>query len=249
MTYYTIIMNFTGVLNRKQFKQPKTSITKDVTLTLPNRKHPFCITVDSSFHGVGCVIFQMSAKGSFDNISLNSRILITNEEKLCTTYRELMGIVYSLTIYEHNIIGCDYLFPKPFEWSEANYLFIFLHCKNAIKQVSETLYYIYEKKISKAVMLSLSFALKELQQNQLKHKQLLPQFFSKTLTHGSQIKPVQYLVKLETVLPSRKDDCHTILAGLGIDHSSNRLNDKGENIIITPLISYSLEAAKHFQSH
>ena len=40
-------------------------------------------------------------------ISYNSRLFTTTEHKLYTTYRELIEIVYSMTIYEHIIIGSD----------------------------------------------------------------------------------------------------------------------------------------------
>ena len=58
------------------FQQTKTSITKDVTLTLPNTNHPFFIFVDSSSIGTGCVLFQMSDsdKGELDKISYFSNI-------------------------------------------------------------------------------------------------------------------------------------------------------------------------------
>ena len=38
------------------FQQIKSSITKDVTLNLPNAKHQFFITVDSSSIGIECVL-------------------------------------------------------------------------------------------------------------------------------------------------------------------------------------------------
>ena len=58
------------------------------------------------------------------------------------------------------------------------------------------------------------FFQEELQLNHVKHKQLPPQVLFAILTHDDQIKPkpVQYLVKRETALPSLKDDCHPILA-------------------------------------
>ena len=46
-------------------------------------------------------------KGELDILSQNSQIFTTNEQKLCTTDRELMGIVFSLTIYENNNIGSE----------------------------------------------------------------------------------------------------------------------------------------------
>ena len=38
------------------FEQNKTSITKDVVLTLPNTNHPFVISLDSPLNGTDCPI-------------------------------------------------------------------------------------------------------------------------------------------------------------------------------------------------
>ena len=89
-------------------QQIKKTITNDVTLTLPNTNHPFYITVDSSLTGIGCVLFQMDKKGKLDFISFISLFFATNEQQLCTTYRDLIGIVFLLTIYERNFTGSDH---------------------------------------------------------------------------------------------------------------------------------------------
>ena len=88
-------------------QQIKITITNDVTPTLPNTNHPFYITVDSSLIGIGCVLFQKEEKGKLDFISFISWFFATNEQQLCTTYREAIGIVYLPTIYERNIIDSD----------------------------------------------------------------------------------------------------------------------------------------------
>ena len=44
-------------------QQTKTSIPKDVTLTLPITNHPFFFTVGFSLTGIGCVLFQINDKG------------------------------------------------------------------------------------------------------------------------------------------------------------------------------------------
>ena len=105
INYYMIKKNSLGKKLQTLFQQTKISITKAVELTLPNTNHPFFITVSYSLIGLGCVLFQMNDEGKFGNISYNSWIFTTNEQKLCTTYREKIGIVYSLTVYEHNVIG------------------------------------------------------------------------------------------------------------------------------------------------
>ena len=44
------------------FQQIKTSLTKDVNLTLPKTNHPFLIFVDSSMVGSAWVLYQMNDK-------------------------------------------------------------------------------------------------------------------------------------------------------------------------------------------
>ena len=135
-----MIQNSTGILNLKHcLDKIKHSNTKNVTLTLPNTKYPFFITVDLSLIGIGCVLFQTNEHGKLDVISYNFRILATIEQKLCTIYREIIGIVYSLTIYKHNIIGSDPFIivlnvHKPIlscSLKKGN-LSTFLQCTNAI---------------------------------------------------------------------------------------------------------------------
>ena len=69
---------------------------------------------------------------------------------------------------------------------------------------------------------------KELKLNQLKHKQMPPQFLFATLTFDIQIKPVHYSVTQETVLPSQKDGFYPFLSEIGNDHFSIRIMDKAE---------------------
>ena len=85
-------------------------------------------------------------------------------------------------------------------------------------------------------MLSRSFTKEELQWNQLKHKHLRPQIEFAVMNQANQIPPVHYLVKHETVQPLQKDDCHPILADFGNDHFSIRINNKGDDVNIKPLV-------------
>ena len=81
------------------------SLTSETELTIPNTKHPFFITVDASFIGLGAVLFQINEQKKMKVISYNSRILIPQEQKLSTLDRELLGIVHALRIYEFLTIG------------------------------------------------------------------------------------------------------------------------------------------------
>ena len=50
----------------------------------------------------------MNDRGTVKTIPKCSRVHTTNDQKLCSKYRELIGIVYSLTVYEQFIIGSDH---------------------------------------------------------------------------------------------------------------------------------------------
>ena len=103
------------------------------------------------------------------------------------------------------------------------------------------------KKILVADLVGCSLTGKEVQLNQLRRKQFLPHSSFATLTQNKQAKPVQYLVKHETVLPSRKDDCHPTVPDFGNDQMSIRIK-KGGQIILKPLVSSSFEPVKPFES-
>ena len=96
-------------------------------------------------------------------------------------------------------------------------------------------------------MLSCSFTKAELQLNQLKHKQLPPQI-DFALLQDNNLKPVQYLVKHEEILPHQKHDSHPILADYGTDQFSIRINDKGNDIVVKPLQSFSFKSITPFQT-
>ena len=97
-----------------------------------------------------------------------------------------------------------------------------------------------------ADMLSRSFTKAELQLNQLKHKQLPPQIDFALLQNGT-LKPVHYLVKHEEILSHQKHDSHPFLADYGTDQFSIRINDKGNDIIVKPLQSFSFKSIIPFQ--
>ena len=103
------------------------------------------------------------------------------------------------------------------------------------------------KNLSVADMLSRSFTKAELQLNQLKHKQLPPQIDFAILQNGT-LQPVHYLIKHEETLPHQKHDSHPILADYGTDQFSIRINDKGNDIVVKPLHSFSFKAVTPFQT-
>ena len=89
-------------------------------------------------------------------------------------------------------------------------------------------------------MLGRSFTKTELQLNQLKHKQLPPQIDFALLQNGT-LKPVHYLFKHEEILPHQKHDSHPIPADHGTDQFSIRINEKGNDIVVKPLHSFSFK--------
>ena len=103
------------------------------------------------------------------------------------------------------------------------------------------------KNLSVADMLKRSFTKADLQLNQLKHKQLPPQI-DFALLQDNTLKPVHYLIKHEEILLHQKHDSHPILAGYGTDQFSIRINDKGNDIVVKPLQSFSFKSITPFQT-
>ena len=64
----------------------------------------------------------------------------------------------------------------------------------------------------------------------------------------NQLKPVHYLVKHEEIKYNQKNYCHPILADYGDDQFSIRINNKGEDIHIKPLDSFSFQSIVPFES-
>ena len=181
------------------------------------------------------------------DIPYNSRILNPQEQKLSTLDRELLSTVHALQIYQFLIIGSShpihiFTYHKPL-----------LHCFTKKGNLSPRFYRAQMQltKFSKlktiltpgehlsvADMLSSSFTKTELQLNQLKHKQLPPQIDFAILQNNS-LTLVHYLIQHDEVLPLQKHDSHRILADYGTNQISIRINDKGTDIIIKPLDSFS----------
>ena len=96
-------------------------------------------------------------------------------------------------------------------------------------------------------MLSLSFTKAEIQINQLTHKQL-PSRIDFAILQDRTLKPVHYLIKHEEVLPNQNHDSNPILADYGTDQFSLRINDKGNDIFVKPINSFSFKSVSPFQT-
>ena len=77
----------------------------------------------------------------------------------------------------------------------------------------------------------------------------MPRNSNATPTDVNQIKPVHYLVKQETILPSQRDDCHPLLADFGIDQFSIRNNEKRENLKNKPSNPFVFQTGEACRSH
>ena len=159
----------------KIFQDNKNSMTADTELTIPNTKHPFFITVDASLVGLGAVLFQMNEESKMKVISYNSRILVTQEQKLSTLDRELLAIVYALQISLPHPI---YIFTdhKPLVHcfaKKGNISPRFYRAQMQLTKFSK-LKFIHTpgKNLTVADMLSRTFTKKQLQIHQLRHKQI-----------------------------------------------------------------------------
>ena len=226
-------------------------MTADTELTIPNTTHPFFITVDASLVGLGAVLFQVNEENKMKVISYNSRILNTQEQKLLTLDRELLAIVYALQRDEFLIIGSPhpiYLFTdrKPLLHCFAkkrNLIPRFYRAQMQLTKISKLkIIHTHGKSLTVADMLSRTFT-----KEQLRHKPLSPQIdFS--IMKDNQLKPVHYLVKHEEIKYNQKNDCHPILADYGEDQFSIRINNKGEDIHIKPLDSFSFQSIVPFES-
>ena len=189
-------------------------------------------------------------------ISYNSRILNPQEQKLFTLERELLGIVHALQIYEFLIIGSphpihvftDHKPLLPCFTKKGNLSPRFCRAQMQLTKFSKLkIIHTPGKILSVADLLSRSFTKEELQINQLKHKHLPPQI-DFTILQDNMLKPVHYLIKHEEVLPHQKHDSHPILADYGPDQFSLRINNKGNDIIVKHLNSFSFKAVTPFQS-
>ena len=231
-------------------------MTAETEITILNTKHPIFITIDASLVGLGAVIFQLNEENKMRVLSYNSRILNTQEQKFSTLDREPLAIVYASQIFEFLIIGSPhpiYIFTdhKPFLHcfaKKGNLRSRFYRAQMQLTKFSKLkIIHTPGKNLTKADMLSRTFTKEQLQIHQLRHKQLPPQVdFS--IMNDNQLKPVHYLVKHEEIKYNQKNDCHPILADYGEDQCSIRINNKGEDIHIKPLDSFSFQSIVPFES-
>ena len=91
----------------KRFQKNKERTSEETMLAVPNPKYPFHIHVDSSSFGTGSILVQKFPNGKCI-VSINSRVITKDEQKMSTLHRELCRIISALQTYEHLIIGSPY---------------------------------------------------------------------------------------------------------------------------------------------
>ena len=65
---------------------------------------------------------------------------------------------------------------------------------------------------------------------------------------NNSLTPVHYLIQHEEVFTHQKHDSHPILADYGTDQFSIRINDKGNDLIVKTLDSFSSKSIIPFQN-
>ena len=103
------------------------------------------------------------------------------------------------------------------------------------------------KNLSVADMFSQSFTKTELQSNQLKLKHITPHIDFAMLQNNTP-KHVHYMIKHKEELPHQNHDSHPILADYETHQFSIRINDKGNDVIVKLLDSFSFKSVTPFQS-
>ena len=89
------------------FQQTEKSTTEELTQILLHTNHSFFITVEASLFGIDCIILQMNNAGKLEPLCYTSPPLTNNEQKLCTSYPELIANIHSITKYESICAGID----------------------------------------------------------------------------------------------------------------------------------------------
>ena len=220
---------------------------------LPNTNNQFFNTAEPVLVGKGCFLFQMIDKRKLDILSYISRLVTSNEGKICTSYLELIGSVCSVTKEEHSVIDSDH-FIKVLDDQKRNLSF-FTEKRNffqsfTLHKCNQSYFKNFLLRIQKGrIFLQLKrsavFYLTQLELNHLKHKWLPLEFRFAGLTHDSQTKLVNFLVKHETVLTSQKDNFLPTLARFRNEQFSFGINDKERKSWVNHLTHFYLKLWNH----
>ena len=92
----------------KAFQTLKDKLSSFPVLHLPNFSKPFVVQVDASERGLGAVLCQSSEDGFEHPIVYCSRKLLDREQKLSTTEKECLGIVWAVETFKPYIYGTTF---------------------------------------------------------------------------------------------------------------------------------------------
>ena len=166
--------------HKKLVQNIKDRISEETILAVPKTRYPFHIHVDSSSIGTGSILVQEFPSGK-RIVSFNSRVFTKEEQKMSILHRELCGIISALRIYKHFIIGsphpikivCDHK-PLLYLWARKGRLsHRFFRCQMIITQFTILqIIWTLRKNLAFPDLLSRSVSLKDLNGDQMTHKQI-----------------------------------------------------------------------------
>ena len=138
----------------------------------------------------------------------------TGDQKLWTTYCELIGIAYALKIYEHfflalltSLIFYMIIVPiKPVLQRNEKFLQIFLLHRCNWPNFKNWKFLIPETKTFLSLITSAATYKKELQVDQIKNKHLPPRIQFATINDNKQLRHLHRLVTVEPIYSSQKKD-------------------------------------------
>ena len=101
------------------FLELKGAVQNPPVLRPPNWKNTFYLQVDASNRGLGAILCQKDENGEEHPIAFISRKLLPREEKLSTTEKECLGIVWSVEMFRYYLYGRSFVLQtdhNPLTW-------------------------------------------------------------------------------------------------------------------------------------
>ena len=92
-------------VHEKAFLDLKEAIQKPPVFRPPHWDEEFILQVDTSNRGVGAILCQKGKDGEDHPIAYASRKLQPREQKLSTTKKECLGIVWAVELFRYYLYG------------------------------------------------------------------------------------------------------------------------------------------------
>jgi hypothetical protein len=93
----------------KAFITLKQKLSNYPVLQLPDFSKTFIVQVDASERGLGAVLCQMNDKGREHSVVFCSRKLLEREQKLATTEKECLGLVWAVELLKPYLYGTNFI--------------------------------------------------------------------------------------------------------------------------------------------